>query len=165
MRFWFGWDEDDDECIRLKLMLLQIIQDLRNNNVTQFMTACEPGVGLWCAEIVNILRDGDNAMILYSILPHEGQSSKWVPYLRERYFQMIEKCTYITAVSTHQTSTSQPDAYKYIIDESDIVLAVYASARGDDMDKTMDYVQTIKHLVILVHPDTFDVHLISERRH
>lgn len=166
MRFRFGWDEDDDECIRLKLMLLQIIQDLRNNNVTQFMTACDPGVGLWCAEIVNILRDGDNAMNLYCILPHEGQSTKWAPYLRERYFEMIEKCTYITAVSTHKTSTSQLDAYKYIIDESDIILAVYdpSSARGDDMDKAMDYVQAIKRPVILVHPDTFDVHLISERR-
>lgn len=165
MRFKFGWDEEDIACIRLKLVLLQIIHMLRNNNVTQFMTACDPGVGLWCAEIVNVLRDGDNELQLYCVLPHEEQSTKWAPYLRERYFEMLEKCTYINTVSAHKTSTSQLDAYKYIIDKSDIILSVYdpASARGDDVDKAMDYAEKKKRPTVLIHPDTFEVSLISEK--
>jgi uncharacterized phage-like protein YoqJ len=139
MRFRFGWDEEDEACIKLKLVLLQQIQKLIRSGVTQFMTACDPGVGLWCSEIINVLRDGDDDLHLYCALPHEEQSTKWAPYLRERYFEMLEKCTYMSAVSKHKTSASQIDAYKYIIDQSDIVLAVYdsASARGDDEDKAM----------------------------
>ena len=166
MRFRFGWDEEADACIRLKLVLLQTIQELRNNDVTQFMTACDPGVGLWCGEIVNILRVDDNELQLYCVLPHEEQSTKWAPYLRERYFEMLEKCTYVTTASIHKTRNPQMDAYTYIIDQSDIILAVYdpTSIRGDDVDKAMECAEIKKRPAIFIHPDTFDVRLISERR-
>lgn len=164
--FRFGWDEEDEDCFRLKLVLLHQIQKLIRSGVTQFMTACDPGVGLWCSEIVNALRDGNDELQLYCALPHEEQSTRWAPYLRERYFEMLEKCTYVTTVSMHKTQTSQLDAYRYIINKSDIVLAVYdpSSARGDDVDAAMDYAQAEKHPIILINPDSFDVHLISERR-
>lgn len=166
MRFKFGWDEEDNACIMLKLVLLQIIQAFRLYGVTQFMTACDPGVGLWCAELINILRIGDNALQLFCIEPHEEQATKWAPFLRWRYFEMLEKCTYAAAVSARKTPTSQFDAYRYIISKSDIILAVYdpSSARGDDVDKAMAYAQTRKHPVILVHPDTLDVRMICESR-
>ena len=165
IRFRFGWDEEDEDCIRLKLVLLQQIQKLIRNGVTQFITACDPGVGLWCGEIVNALRDGKDDLQLYCALPHEEQSTKWAPYLRERYFEMLEKCTYMNAVTRRKTPTSQIDAYKYIIDQSDIVLAVYdcASARGDDVDKAMNYAEKEKRPVVLIHPDTFEISLISKR--
>ena len=159
MRFRFGWDEENEDCIKLKLVMLQQIQKLILGGVTQFMTACDPGVGLWCAEIVNILRTDNQDLQLYCVLPHEEQSTKWAPYLRERYFEMLEKCTHMNAVSVRKTPTSQLDAYKYIIDQSDIILAVYdpASARGDDVDKAMEYARTMKRPAILVHPDTFEI--------
>lgn len=165
-RFKFGWDEEDNACIMLKLVLLQIIQELRNNGVTQFMTACDPGVGLWCAELINILCDGDDALQLFCIEPHEEQATKWAPFLRRRYFEMLEKCTYAVSISARKTPTSQFDAYRYIIGMSDIILAVYdpSSARGDDADKAMDYTQARKRPVILVHPDTLDVRIICESR-
>ncbi len=159
MRFRFGWDEEDDDCIRLKLVLLQQIEKLQSGGVTQFMTACDPGVGLWCGEIVNGLRDGNEELQLFCAIPHEGQSTKWAPYLRERYFEMLEKCTYVHAVSVQKTPTSQLDAYKYIIDRSDVLLAVYdlGSARGDDVDKAMAYARLLKRPAGLGHPDTFNV--------
>lgn len=164
MRFRFGWDEENEDCIRLKLVLLQQIQKLIRNGVTQFMTACDPGVGLWCGEIVNSLRDGDDELQLYCILPYEEQATKWAPYLRERYFEMLEKCTHMSTVSVHKTPTSQIDACKYIIDRSDIILAVYdpASARGDDVDRAMEYAKIKKRPEILINPDTFEVSLISK---
>lgn len=165
MRFRFGWDEEDEDCIRLKLVLLQQLQKLIRSGVTQFMTACDPGVGLWCSEIINALRDGNDELQLFCVLPHEEQSTKWAPYLRGRYFEVLEKCTHINAVSLRNTSTPQMDAYKYIIDQSDIVLAVYdhASARADDVDKAMDYVEMKKRPTVLVHPDTFEISIISKR--
>jgi uncharacterized phage-like protein YoqJ len=159
MRFRFGWDEEDSGCIRLKLVLLQQIQMLRRDGVTQFMTACDPGGGLWCSEIINCLRDGDDELQLYCVLPYEEQAIKWAPYLRERYFEMLEKCTYVSAVHTHKTPTSQFDAYKNIIQQSNVVLAVYdpVSNRGDDVDRAITYAVTEQKPIILVHPDTFNV--------
>lgn len=79
MLFRFGWDEEDPLCIRLKLVLLQQLQALHLNGITQFMTACDPGIGLWGAELVNILRDGDGELHLFCVLPHEEQAKNSRP--------------------------------------------------------------------------------------
>lgn len=164
LRFHFGWDEEDEDCIRLKLILLQQIQKLRRSGVTQFMTVCDSGVGLWCGEIVNALRECDDELELYCIPPYEEVSTKWAPYLRKRYFEMLEKCTHIYAVSAHKTPTSKRDAYRYIINKSDILLAVYDSASGDDnADKAVEYAEKKKLPTLLIHPDTFKISLISEK--
>lgn len=93
------------------------------------------------------------------VTPHEEQATKWPPYLWERYFTMLEKCTYMTAVSLHPTPTSQLDACKRIIDQSDMVLAVYdaASKRSDGVDTAMDYAGALHRQIVLVHPETFAI--------
>lgn len=60
MRFPWGFDEEDDGCRRMKLEMAQRIMELRQRGVTEFQVACDPGVGLYAAEIINILRDARN---------------------------------------------------------------------------------------------------------
>ena len=88
--------------------------------------------------------------------PYEEQATKWAPYLRERYFTMLERCTYMTAVSLRKTPTAQLEAYRRIIDQSDMVLAVHdpVSARGDDADKAVEYARQQGRPLLLIHPDT-----------
>ncbi|MEG2138322.1 MAG: SLOG family protein, partial [Oscillospiraceae bacterium] len=111
---------------------------------------------LYAAEAVNALREMDGDLLLLCVTPHEEQATKWPPYLRERYFTMLEKCTHMTAVSLHPTPTSQLDAYKRIIDRSDMVLAVYDSATpcGDDADSAMQYAVCKGNPLLLIHPDS-----------
>lgn len=94
MRFRWGWDEEDTGCKALKLVLLRQIWLLYRNGCRDFYAACDPGVGLWCAEIVNGLRGAIPDMRLYCAVPYEEQAAKWAPYLRDRYFDVLEKCTY-----------------------------------------------------------------------
>ena len=98
MRFPWGFDEEDDRCRKLKIELAQQIMALRQSGVSQFLTACDSGVGLYAAEIVNGLRTTDHDLMLICYTPHEEQATKWAPYLRERYFTMLEKCTLIFTV-------------------------------------------------------------------
>lgn len=123
------------------------------------LVACDPGVGLYAAEAVNALRETDGNLMLFCVTPYEEQAIKWPPYLRERYFTMLEKCTYMSAVSLHPTPTSQLDAYKRIIDQSDVVLAVYdpATACGDNTDKAMAYAAALHRPIVHIHPDTLAV--------
>ena len=60
LRFPWGFDEEDDGCRRMKLEMAQRIMELRQRGVTEFRVACDPGVGLYAAEIINILRDARN---------------------------------------------------------------------------------------------------------
>ena len=165
MRFAWGFDEEDERCHAMKLELMQQIMFLRQQGVSQFMVACDPGVGLYAAEAVNVLRQDDPELMLFCVAPYEEQATKWTPELRERYFDMLIQCTHMTAVSLQKRTGAQLDAYQSIIDQSDVVLAVYdpASARGDDVDQAMSYARDKRRPVIAIHPDTLAVQ-VSEVR-
>ncbi len=123
--FKWGFDEEDKYCIAMKQELLQKIMELRQQNVTQFFTACDHGIGLYAAEQINVLMETDRDMKLFCTAPHEGQSTKWAPYLRDRYFKMLENCTHMEYVAPFQQSGAQLLAYKRIIDLADMILTVF----------------------------------------
>ena len=146
MRFPWGFDEEDDSCGKMKMELAQQIMVLRQNGVSQFLVACDCGVGLYAAEIVNGLRTTDRDLMLLCYTPHEEQATKWAPYLRERYFDVLEKCTYISAVCEVGAPDAQLHAYKKIIDLADMVLAVYdrdTPATGSAEDRALAYAMDV----------------------
>ena len=156
LRFPWGFDEEDDRCRKLKMELAQQIMVLRQSGVSQFLTACDCGVGLYTGEIINGLRMTDRDLMLICYTPHEEQATKWAPYLRERYFAMLEKCTLISAVCEVGAPGAQFQAYKKIIDLADVVLGVYdldSQAVGDAEDRALAYaVDTANKPVLVLDP-------------
>ena len=153
MRFPWGFDEEDDRCRKLKMELAQQIMALRQSGVSQFLTACDCGVGLYAAEIVNGLRMTDRDLMLLCYTPHEEQATKWAPYLRERYFTMLEQCTLISDVCEVGAPDAQLQAYRKIIDVADGVLCVYdldSPAVGDAEDRALAYSVDTAHKSVLV---------------
>ena len=153
MRFPWGFDEEDDRCRKLKIELAQQIMMLRQNGVSQFLTACDCGVGLYAAELVNGLRaTTDHDLMLICYTPHEEQATKWAPYLRERYFTMLEQCTLISAVCEVGAPDAQFQAYKKIIDLADVVLAVYdrdTPPTGSAEDSALAYAMDVARKPVL----------------
>ena len=88
MRFAWGFDEEAVECHDMKMELAQQIMVLRQQGVTHFSVACDYGVGLYAAELINVLRDNDPELMLFCVTPYEEQATKWTPELRERYFDI-----------------------------------------------------------------------------
>ena len=153
MRFPWGFDEEDDRCQKLKMELAQQIMVLRQRGVSQFLTACDCGVGLYAGEIINGLRTTDRDLMLICYIPHEEQATKWAPYLRERYFTMLEKCTLISAVCEVGAPDAQLHAYKKVIDLADVVLGVYdleSPAVGDAEDRALAYAVDTAHKPVFV---------------
>ena len=154
MRFPWGFDEEDDRCRKLKIELAQQIMALRQGGVSQFLVACDCGVGLYAAEIVNGLRTTDRDLMLLCYAPHEEQATKWAPYLRERYFTMLTACTHISAVCPVGTPDAQRQAYRQIIDLADVVLCVSdtdAPAASGAEDAALAYALAQKP-VLALHP-------------
>ncbi len=69
MRFAWEFDEEADECREMKLELAQQIMVLRRQGVTHFSVACDYGVGLYAAELINVLRNNDPELMLFSATP------------------------------------------------------------------------------------------------
>ena len=154
MRFPWGFDEEDDRCRKLKIELAQQIMVLCQSGVSQFLTACDCGVGLYAAEIVNGLRMTDHDLMLICYTPHEEQATKWAPYLRERYFDMLTACTYLSAVCEVGAPDAQRQAYRQIIDLADVVLCVSdtdAPAASGAEDAALAYALAQKPVLVL-HP-------------
>ncbi len=151
MRFPWGFDEEDSGCQNLKLALAQKIMELRQLGVTRFAVVADCGVGLYAGECINALRRTVPHLMLFVVTPHEEQATKWAPYLRERYFRLLEECTIMEAASLHWTQECEYDAYRKIIDYADVVLAVYdpATARGDAVDRAMEYAKTSNFPIIM----------------
>ena len=144
---------EDKFCSKMKMELAQQIMVLRQRGVSQFLTACDCGVGLYAGEIVNGLRTTDRDLILICYTPHEEQATKWAPYLRERYFDMLINCTCMSAVGKVGVSDAQFRAYKKIIDLADVVLGVYelgSAALGDAEDRALAYAVDSAHRPVLV---------------
>ena len=164
LRFPWGFDEEDDRCRKLKMELAQQIMVLRQNGVSQFLVACDCGVGLYAAEIVNGLRTTDHDLMLLCYTPHEEQATKWAPYLRERYFDVLEKCTYISAVCEVGAPDAQLQAYKKIIDLADVVLCVYDTdipATSSAEDRALAYAEGQHKSLVLLHPTELTTKQIS----
>ena len=124
LSFPWGYDEEDEICVTLKLLLLNRITFLRGQGVIEFYVVMDDGMGLYAAEMLNSLRERDESLRLVCIVPWEGQATKWTPELRERYYTVLEKCSEVKMTSTSETVdcviTSMLDA----IDMSDMVIAV-----------------------------------------
>ena len=155
MRFPWGFDEEDEGCNTLKLALAQRIMELRQQGVTRFAVVADCGIGLYAGECVNALRAHDPDLMLFVVTPHEEQATKWAPYLRERYFQLLADCTIMEAASLRKTPDCEYDAYRKTIDYADRVLAVYdpATARGDAVDRAMAYAAAQKLSINMIQPD------------
>ena len=151
-----GFDEEDTQCRSMKLELAQRIMELRQCGVTEFQVACDPGVGLYAAEIINTLRENDQALRLICALPHEGQATKWTPQLRERYFDMLADCTDLSCVDYQETPNAQLMAYRRIVKQSDMLVAVYDPelASGSAEDKAMAYALALGKPTLVIHPQT-----------
>ena len=153
MRYPWGFDEEDKFCSKMKMELAQQIMMLRQSGVSQFLTTCDCGVGLYAAEIVNGLRMSDHDLMLICCTPHEEQSTKWAPYLRERYFDMLINCTYMSVVCEVGAQDTQLRAYKKIIDLADVVLGVYdlaGPAANDAEDRALTYAVDSAHKPVLI---------------
>ena len=88
MCFPWGFDEEDEGCAALKLILMNRITRLRSEGCTRFAISMDCGVGLYTAEILHGLKEADDALETICYVPYEEQATKWTPELRDRYFML-----------------------------------------------------------------------------
>lgn len=167
MRFPWGFDEEDKFCSKMKTELAQQIMVLHQRGVSQFLTACDCGVGLYAAEIVNGLRETtDQDLMLFCYTPHEEQATKWAPYLRERYFDMLINCTYMSVVCEVGAQDTQLRAYKKIIDLADVVLYVHdadMSATGSGENRAFAFAVESHTPTLVLHPKELTAEWVGEQ--
>lgn len=122
----FGYDEEDELCIMLKLKMAEVIAQLVKCGVTDFICDCEYGIPMWGAEIVLAQKLFTPNISLEIYMPHEEQAIKWVPNWRDRYFSIHEKAdevvTYNSCAKCFDDMCDKADMLIYVgNDEAEVV--------------------------------------------
>ena len=125
MCFPWGFDEEDEGCAALKLILINQISRLRGEGCTRFAVSIDCGVGLYAAEILHGLKESEDALETICYVPYEEQATKWTPELRDRYFNAMAACTEVVNVAYEKTVGCEFKAYLEAMNEADAVIAIY----------------------------------------
>ena len=125
MCFPWGFDEEDEGCAALKLILINQITRLRGEGCMRFAVSMDCGVGLYAAEILQGLKGSEEELETICYVPYEEQATKWTPELRDRYFNALAACTEIVNVAYEKTVDCEFKAHLAAINEADTLIAVY----------------------------------------
>ncbi len=157
--FPFGYHEEHPDCIRLKAVLREQIEELYGVGFTRFITGCAIGVDMWAGEIVTDLMKSYKDIELICVVPFEEQATHWSEKDRERYFDMLSSCTGAVTMQSRYTDDCYTKRNRYMIDHADVLLAVCDpnSNRRSGSAATVNYARKQRVPVILVHPATFEV--------
>ena len=125
MCFPWGFDEEDEGCAALKLILMNRITRLRSEGCTRFAVSMDCGVGLYAAEILHGLKGSDEELETICFVPYEEQATKWTPELRDRYFNALAACTEAVNVVWEKTVGCEFKAHLEAMSGVDALIAVY----------------------------------------
>ena len=107
----------------IKKKLHAKLMELCDLGYDQFYVNCEYGVPLWCAEIIIELRMR-RSVALHIAMPYEEQSANWVEEFRNRFFGLHAQANSVTIISTAYRADCCQAADQYMIDRSELLLAV-----------------------------------------
>ena len=125
MCFPWGFDEEDEGCAALKLILINQISKLREKGCARFHISMDCGVRLYAAEIIHGLKEQDDALETICYVPYEEQATKWTPELRDRYFNALAACAEVINVAYKKTVGCKFKAHLKAMKEADAVIVVY----------------------------------------
>lgn len=114
----FGYDEEDELCVEIKLKIAEVVAQLAASGVTDFITDCEYGIPMWGAEIVLAQKIFNPPITLKVYMPHEEQAVKWTPNWRERYFSIHEKADEVVIFNNYEK------CLEALCDDADVLIYV-----------------------------------------
>jgi len=150
----WGYDEEWEDCIRLKLKLACEIEAMRRKGVTTFISGMAIGVDMWAAEIVLDLKRAypQDAIRLVAAIPFEGQANKWSNEYRERYFDILAQADEEITVHTHYTQSCMHERNRYMVDNSAHMIAVFNGEKGGTAN-TLKYAEAKGLNIVIINPD------------
>lgn len=146
------WEEDSVQSHRLKEELKNsIVYLIENNGVTHFISGMALGVDMIAAEIVLNLKKKYPNITLECAIPCETQANYWTEKYRDRYFSIIEMSDKETLLQTHYSRDCMHKRNRYMIDNSDYVVAVW-NGLPSGTGKTVLYAREKNKQIIQIKP-------------
>ena len=148
-----------EKQLQLKELIREQILFLINSGVNTFYTGMAEGIDLICAEIIIELRKKNNQLKLIGAIPFPEQSNNWKNSDRVLYKAVLESCDEQVLISPFYHNRCFHIRNQYMVDRSDIVLAVYNGSEGGTR-YTVAYGKAQGKKLLIINPNNFQVELI-----
>ncbi len=150
-----GFNETHPACLKIKYQLKRLIKGLIDKkNVTHFISGGALGVDIWAMEIVLELKEEYPNITLEAAIPCRSQSDRWNSKSQERYNRLLSSCDKVTLVGERYTADCMMKRNKYMVDNSDYVIAVW-NGTPSGTGKTVKYAVSRKKEVFYIDTVTF----------
>lgn len=149
-----GGDEGAPACIRLKDALRREIAALvEERGVTRFISGMALGIDQWAAGLVAQLRGQYPHLSLEGAVPCAGQESRWSRDKQLQYHALRRQCDRWTILQPAYTRGCMQARNRYMVDNSDIVLAVW-DGRPGGTGSTVAYARKRGLCLLILDPVT-----------
>ncbi len=117
--------EDSEYIINLKNAISLEIEKAISDGFFDFYTGMAQGIDTFAAEEVLKKQEKDNRIKLHAAIPCEMQANSWNKKDKERYQRILDKCESITYVSRHYYRGCMQQRNKFMVDNSERIIAVW----------------------------------------
>jgi uncharacterized phage-like protein YoqJ len=157
-----NFSENDSKYNILLQTINRVISRLYQLGYTRFISGMARGFDTWAAETVCNLKSKNQDVKLFCAIPFPNQATSWRAIDRQRW-EAIKNCSDgEKIVSTSYNKGCFHARNRYMVDNSDVVVCFYDGSKGGTA-YTVDYALKNNKIVVRIHPDTFEVTIISDR--
>lgn len=148
----YGFDEENELCIRLKARLTAEIEIKIECGVDTFLCGMALGTDIWCGEIVIKLKEQFPNIRLIACIPHTGQEKSWNDDYKERYARLLDSADHSIVLYVRYVRGCMQKRNRYMVDNSAHMIAVYNGSAGGTQT-TVEYAKRKGLDIIILDPN------------
>ena len=158
----WGYNTIDERYLSLKIKMRRILRELIGRYHTKhFISGMSLGVDTYAARLV-LEEKKRRGVTLECALFSASQDSGWFDSFREEYFSILSQADDVVLPSIDCTSECVYTRNRYMVDECDILFAVWNGEPGWT-DHAVSYAKSQGVPVIVLHPETLRMSYIDGR--
>lgn len=150
----WGYDEGKESCKKFKEDLKEVFINAIEFGVATFLTGMAEGFDMIGAEVLIELRKTYNHIKVIAVIPCKGQEIKWSEKEQIRYRKILEECDEKVVLSECYTPSCMMDRNKYMVNNSDIVIALY-NGKPSGTGNTLKYAKEKGRKVKIINPEDY----------
>ncbi len=146
------YNENDPRCAKLKKVLYDTAEQAICDGFCDFYCGMARGIDMLCAEAVLALSEKYPQVQLHAALPCPGQSDNWPESDRVKYNHLLERCSSKILVSPFYTDTCMLSRNRYMVDNSERLIAVWSGYFRGGTAYTVRYAKKLHKEIYLIRP-------------
>ena len=150
----------DERYVRFRRTLSKVIRRLAELGYTHFISGIAMGFDTWVAEEVIALKKEMPAVTLECAVPFPEQADKWRGEDKIRRSRIIKNADSVVTTSPEYTKSAYFKRNRYMVDNSDVVVACYDGKSGGTA-YTVEYASGTAKTVIQINPSDMVVTVVA----